>query len=158
LFQDAYKSPISIIILDDIERLLEYVPIGQRFSNAILQTLHVCLKKTVKGKKMLILGTTSKLEALRAMQLADEFSTVIKVPDIHPGEELSQILTSLGSFPSNDIGVICRTIKTPLPIKSIILFSEMAKQFISQQPLSERFIQLTHEFLEAQTSSQFSLY
>eukprot|EP01103_Thecamoeba_quadrilineata_P007783 TRINITY_DN17610_c0_g1_i1.p1 TRINITY_DN17610_c0_g1~~TRINITY_DN17610_c0_g1_i1.p1 ORF type:complete len:739 (-),score=170.68 TRINITY_DN17610_c0_g1_i1:158-2374(-) len=157
IFQDAYKSPASIIILDDIERLLEYVPIGQRFSNAILQTLHVCLKKSVKSKKMLIIGTTSKLEALRAMQLADEFSTVVRVPDIHPGEELAQVLTSLGSFTPQDVSTIARSITVPLPIKSIILFSEMAKQFISQQSLSERFIQLIHEFQDQQ-NSQFALY
>jgi vesicle-fusing ATPase len=28
---------MSMIVLDDIERLLEYVAIGPRFSNAILQ-------------------------------------------------------------------------------------------------------------------------
>lgn len=32
-FNDAYKSALSMIILDDIERLLEYVPVGPRFSN-----------------------------------------------------------------------------------------------------------------------------
>ena len=32
-------------MLDDIERLLEFVPIGPRFSNTILQTLLVLLKK-----------------------------------------------------------------------------------------------------------------
>jgi vesicle-fusing ATPase len=37
VFEDAYKSPLSIVILDDIERLLEYVAIGPRFSNAVLQ-------------------------------------------------------------------------------------------------------------------------
>lgn len=31
IFDDAYKSPLSILILDDIERLLEYVAIGPRF-------------------------------------------------------------------------------------------------------------------------------
>ena len=39
------QSPLSIVILDDIERLLEYVAIGPRFSNTILQTLLVLLKK-----------------------------------------------------------------------------------------------------------------
>jgi hypothetical protein len=39
------QSPLSIVILDDIERLLEYVAIGPRFSNAVLQTLLVLLKK-----------------------------------------------------------------------------------------------------------------
>ncbi|CAD5179459.1 unnamed protein product, partial [Musa acuminata subsp. malaccensis] len=31
VFEDANKSQLSIIILDDIERLLEYVVIGPRF-------------------------------------------------------------------------------------------------------------------------------
>lgn len=39
------QSPQSIVILDDIERLVEYVAIGPRFSNTILQTLLVLLKK-----------------------------------------------------------------------------------------------------------------
>jgi vesicle-fusing ATPase len=45
VFEDAYKSPLSIIILDDIERLLEFVSIGPRFSNVILQTILVLLKR-----------------------------------------------------------------------------------------------------------------
>ena len=36
VFEDAYKSPLSLIVLDDIERLLEFVHIGPRFSNQIL--------------------------------------------------------------------------------------------------------------------------
>ena len=36
VFEDAYKSPLSLIILDDIERLLDYVNIGPRFSNVVL--------------------------------------------------------------------------------------------------------------------------
>ena len=41
----ALQSPLSMVVLDDIERLLEYVAIGPRFSNNILQTLLVLLKK-----------------------------------------------------------------------------------------------------------------
>jgi len=41
----AMQSPLSIVILDDIERLLEFVAIGPRFSNTILQTLLVLTKK-----------------------------------------------------------------------------------------------------------------
>jgi len=46
VFEDAFKSPLSVILLDDIERLLEYAAIGPHFSNAILQTLLVLLKRT----------------------------------------------------------------------------------------------------------------
>ena len=59
-FEDGYKSPYSIIILDNIEKLIEYIRIGPRFSNLLLQTLSVYIKKLPpkKGKKMLIIGTT----------------------------------------------------------------------------------------------------
>ena len=45
IFDDAYKSPLSLIVLDDIERLLEFIHIGPRFSNAVLQALLVLIKK-----------------------------------------------------------------------------------------------------------------
>ena len=46
-------------MLDDIERLLEYVAIGPRFSNAVLQTLLVLLKKQPPaGRKLFVVGTT----------------------------------------------------------------------------------------------------
>ena len=35
-FEDAYKSSQSIVILDDLERLVEYVEIGRRFNNELL--------------------------------------------------------------------------------------------------------------------------
>jgi vesicle-fusing ATPase len=44
-FRDAYKSPLSVIVIDDIEILLDWVPIGPRFSNTVLQALKVLLKK-----------------------------------------------------------------------------------------------------------------
>jgi len=34
-FQDSYRSPLSVILLDDIERLIDYSPIGPRFSNTV---------------------------------------------------------------------------------------------------------------------------
>lgn len=45
VFENSYKSPLSVIVIDAIEKLLEYVPIGPRFSNVVLQTLIVLLKK-----------------------------------------------------------------------------------------------------------------
>ena len=54
VFENAYKSPLSVIVVDSIEKLLEYVPIGPRFSNVILQTLIVLLKKTPPPVKLFI--------------------------------------------------------------------------------------------------------
>jgi len=61
IFDDAYKSDLSLIILDDIERLIQYIHIGPRFSNVILQALLVLIKKAppTANRKLMIIGTTS---------------------------------------------------------------------------------------------------
>ena len=57
VFEDAYKSPLSLIVLDDIERLLDYVAIGPRFSNVVLQALLILLKRQPpEGRKLLVLS------------------------------------------------------------------------------------------------------
>lgn len=45
IFRDAYKSPLSIIVIDNIELLVDWVPIGPRFSNTVLVSLKVLLGK-----------------------------------------------------------------------------------------------------------------
>lgn len=45
IFEDAYKSTLSCILIDNIERLLDYSPIGARYSNLVLQALLVLLGK-----------------------------------------------------------------------------------------------------------------
>ncbi len=44
-FRDAYKSPLSVIVIDNIEMLIDWVPIGPRFSNTVLVALKVLLDK-----------------------------------------------------------------------------------------------------------------
>jgi vesicle-fusing ATPase len=60
-FEDAYKSTQSIVILDDLERLVEYVEIGRRFNNDLLQALLVLISKLPEKKdsSILIIATCS---------------------------------------------------------------------------------------------------
>lgn len=61
IFDDAYRSTLSCIVVDNVERLLDYGPIGPRYSNLTLQALLVLLKKQPpKGRKLLILCTSSR--------------------------------------------------------------------------------------------------
>lgn len=83
VFMDAYKSPFSVIVVDSIERILEWVPIGPRFSNSVLQTLLVLMKKPPPpDKKLLILGTTTQKHVLEQMDMLDAFNAEIYVPTI----------------------------------------------------------------------------
>lgn len=45
VFRDAYKSKLSVIVIDNIELLVDWVPIGPRFSNTVLVALKVLLGK-----------------------------------------------------------------------------------------------------------------
>ena len=90
-FEDGYKSPYSIIILDNIEKLIEYIRIGPRFSNLLLQTLSVYIKKLPpkKGKKMLIIGTTSSAPQLEELGLVECFDRRIHIPNLTKKEILN---------------------------------------------------------------------
>ncbi|KAK9705279.1 hypothetical protein RND81_07G044500 [Saponaria officinalis] len=89
VFEDAYRSPLSVIILDDIERLVEYVAIGPRFSNIISQTLMVLLKRLPPmGKKLLVLGTTSEVGFLDSIGIREAFSVTYHVPTLKTEDAL----------------------------------------------------------------------
>ena len=45
VFTDAYKSPQNVIVVDSIENIIDWTPIGPRFANPVLQALIVLLKK-----------------------------------------------------------------------------------------------------------------
>uniref|UniRef100_A0A8C7DW49 Vesicle-fusing ATPase n=1 Tax=Oncorhynchus kisutch TaxID=8019 RepID=A0A8C7DW49_ONCKI len=133
IFEDAYKSQLSCVVVDDIERLLDYVPIGPRFSNLVLQALLVLLKKPPpKGRKLLIIGTTSRKDVLQEMEMLDAFSTTIHIPNISRGEQLVEALEMLGSFQEKERAAIAKAVKSQavwIGIKKLTMVIEMAVQF-----------------------------
>ena len=97
------QSVFSIIILDDIERLLEYVAIGPRFSNAILQTLLVLLKKQPpKGRKLLVIGTTSAAAVMEDMEVTTTFNVVLHVPKLRE-VEITTVLKTIKAFAPDEV-------------------------------------------------------
>lgn len=46
IFNDCYKAPSSILIINGFERIISYSPVGERYSNNILQAfLFYCSKQ-----------------------------------------------------------------------------------------------------------------
>ena len=83
IFDDAYRSMMSCILVDNIERLLDYGPIGPRYSNLTLQALLVLLKKNPpKGRRLLIICTTSRKEVLEQMEMLSAFTDVLHVSNL----------------------------------------------------------------------------
>ncbi|KAH6764278.1 AAA-type ATPase family protein [Perilla frutescens var. frutescens] len=127
VFEDAYRSPLSIIILDDIERLLEYVAIGPRFSNLISQTLLVLLKRLPpKGKKVLVIGTTSEVNFLESVGIRDSFSVTYHVPTLKT-EDAKKVLQNLNVFDSGDVDSAAEALND-MPLKKLYMVVEMSAQ------------------------------
>ena len=103
VFQDAYKSPLSVVIVDDIERILDFAPIGPQFSNSVLQTLiNLLCKQPPNGRRLLIIATTSQRPVLERMGLLEYLDEDIAVPNVSSYSELAHILHALQAFESPD--------------------------------------------------------
>jgi len=93
VFDDAYRSSMSCVLVDNIERLLDYGPIGPRYSNLTLQALLVLLKKLPPpGKRLLIIATTSRKEVLDEMEMITAFTDVLHIPNLHRGDQLMTVI------------------------------------------------------------------
>lgn len=92
VFDDAHKSSLSVIVLDNIERMIQYSPIGPRFSNPILQTLMILSKQVPpKGRRLLILATTSCAGVMEQLDYKQAFSAVLSTPTLSR-EEIASIV------------------------------------------------------------------
>lgn len=148
IFDDAYKSQLSCVVVDDIERLLDYVPIGPRFSNLVLQALLVLLKKAPpQGRKLLIIGTTSRKDVLQEMEMLNAFSTSIHVPNIATGEQLMEALELLGNFKDKERSTIAQQVKGKkvwIGIKKLLMLIEMSLQMDAEYRV-RKFLALLRE-------------
>ncbi|KAK0540655.1 transport between ER and Golgi ATPase protein [Tilletia horrida] len=103
VFNDSYKSPMSIIVVDAIEKIVEWVPIGPRFSNPVLQALSVLLgKRPPKDRRLLILATTSNKAMLTDMDVADAFLADIRIPSISSIASIEHVLRETELFASEE--------------------------------------------------------
>ncbi|KAL3854358.1 hypothetical protein ACJMK2_013631, partial [Sinanodonta woodiana] len=104
IFDDAYKSPLSCIILDDIEQLLDFVPTGPRVSNLIFQALLALLATSPPdGHKLLIIGTTSRKDVLQEMEILNVFHTLVHVSSITSSEHLINVVENIDAFTRNEV-------------------------------------------------------
>ncbi|XP_057377840.1 vesicle-fusing ATPase 1-like [Daphnia carinata] len=152
-FDDAYRSELSCILVDNIERLLDYGAIGPRYSNIVLQALLVLLtKQPPKGRKLLVFCTTSRRQVLEEMEMLSTFTAVLRVPNISTCEQLVAVLEETDVFPKNEIAAIARKVANRrlfIGIKKLLGMIEMAKHFDEQRRVFDFLTQLEVEnFLE----------
>lgn len=93
IFEDAYKSPLSCVILDNIERMIEFIDMGPRFSNTLLQAVLVLVQKAPpKGNKLLILGTCEDSQMIWDLEIAKVFDLRVQVDSLKNENEKLNVL------------------------------------------------------------------
>lgn len=145
IFMDAYKSTTSCVVIDSIERILEWVPIGPRFSNPILQTLITCLRKMPpSGRRLLILATTTERSVLQQLDMFSHFNSDVSVPTLRTYDELALVMRESKVFSQEDIRQAIDEIQqitgsedVRIGIKKVLLGIETARQ--DEDNISSRF-------------------
>ncbi|XP_008556962.1 vesicle-fusing ATPase 1 [Microplitis demolitor] len=131
-FDDAYRSQLSCILVDNIERLLDYGSIGPRYSNLTLQALLVLLKKQPpRGKKLLVLCTTSDRQVLDDMKLISAFNTVLHVPNLSTPDHLLAVLEDQDVFTKSELSSLHAKLQGKrvfIGIKKLLGLIDMARQ------------------------------
>lgn len=136
IFEDAYKSRTSVVVVDNIERIIDWVPIGPRFSNTVLQTLMVFLRKQpTKDRRLLVLATTTQRAVLKNLDVYNSFNSDIMVPHVNTYEELQFIMEQSNAFDQREIGMALSEIggisddgTIGVGVKKVLLGIETAKQ------------------------------
>ncbi|KAK0167618.1 hypothetical protein PV327_004992 [Microctonus hyperodae] len=132
VFDDAYRSQLSCILVDNIERLLDYGPIGPRYSNLTLQALLVLLKKQPpRGKKLLVLCTTSCRQVLDDMGLLSAFSAILHVPNCSSTDHLLTVLEETEVFSKKELSNLHAKLQGKrvfIGIKKLLGLIDMARQ------------------------------
>jgi len=127
VFEDAYKSPLSVIVLDELERLLEYAAVGPQFSNVVLQTLLVLLKRQPpEGRRLLVIGTTSNLQVMEMLEVTSAFNVTLHVPQLK-SEETKRVLLQTESFSPSEVDGAVSMLEPDMPIKRLLMLLEMAQ-------------------------------
>lgn len=124
------KDDVLIVLSTD------YVPIGPRFSNSVLQALLVLLKKKPpKDRRLLILATCTNRQILDQMDMTDEFSAELYVPTITSLEGIDIVLQQLELFEDSEreraISILQQANmdqKLTIGIKKLLMIIEMARQ------------------------------
>ena len=87
--ENAHKSSLNLVIVDSIEWILEFVPIGLQFSDAVLQIFLVLLRKQPPNdRRLLILAMTTQRSVLARMSLLDSFDGAIAPTELESGLSL----------------------------------------------------------------------
>ena len=83
IFEQGYKSESFVLILDSIEKLIEYSKLGNIYNNKILQIIYTILCKIVEStKKLVVILTSSNRQLTMGLELNTICNYIYQLSDI----------------------------------------------------------------------------
>jgi vesicle-fusing ATPase len=132
VFEDAYKTQLAMILIDDVERLLEYANINSsvKFSNMVLQALMVLLKRRPPSRcHLMVVVTTSVLDQMQLLHFDSVFYSIINLPMLTKPAEFECVLQATArSMKPDVVEAIIKSIKQAMTIKGLLNALETASQ------------------------------
>ncbi|XP_039059231.1 vesicle-fusing ATPase-like isoform X2 [Hibiscus syriacus] len=129
----ALGCPLSLIIIDDIERFVD------NNSQGVSNALKTCLKiKIPKDHKHMVIATTSDLDLLKSVKLEEEFQKTLNVPKL-TSEGAVKVMGQLFSIPSEECSRLVTDLaidSAPISIKDLIRILELANKATKQDGTS----------------------
>ncbi|KAK3879166.1 hypothetical protein Pcinc_016244 [Petrolisthes cinctipes] len=93
IFDDAYRSEMSCIFMNDLEHLIGYSPIGPRYQSLVLDAMYSLLSTSPpQGRKLLIICSSKRRTVLEELGLLSAFTAVIRVPYIAHAQDIKLVL------------------------------------------------------------------
>lgn len=137
IFDDAKKSMFSVVLVDNLERIIDWSPVGPRFSNNVVVALMTAIQEPPpQGKRMLVLATSSARQVLSNLDILSAFDVDQAVPAVQSLEELGRLLELEGSFRDQDrrraLGEVAQNLSghggIGIGVKRVLVKVEMAKR------------------------------
>jgi hypothetical protein len=119
-----------------------------------LQALMVLVRNPVPvaGRKLVIIGITSNIDAMRALELSEVFDVCLEVPQLRKMDELDAVLTHTNlPIADNEKQLVLEMMANqPIAVKKLMLIAEMAKEDLVQSGEAmmtcNRFIECAYKF------------
>lgn len=107
IFDDAYRSELSCIFMNDLEHLMGYSPIGPRYQSLVLDAMYSLLSASPpKGRKLLVICTSKRRSVLEELGLLSVFTAVIRVPYIAHQEDIKLVLEESQALSTEEVDSI----------------------------------------------------
>jgi vesicle-fusing ATPase len=135
VFMDADKSPRSLILIDDIEQIIEYVESAPpRFTTTMVSALRALMAAPPpKNRRRLILATTSNRTVMAELGFLRLFDTTIPVPNIGSMSQLERVLQQVRTMSPDQIRSAMSTLRQKegqyinIGVKSVVFTANLSQ-------------------------------